>query len=57
MSESVGINIGTKPNYGPYSLIEFPRGDFNDYYYDRQIWMAVIHVRFRDLGYLTCRIL
>jgi hypothetical protein len=58
MSESIGINVETKPaGDGAYSLIEFPRGDFDDYYYDRQIWMAVVHVRFQDSGYLTCRTL
>lgn len=28
----------------PYPLIEFPRGDFDDYFYSRQIWMVVVHV-------------
>jgi len=28
-----------------FPLIEFPKGDFNDYYYTRQIWMVVVHVR------------
>ena len=27
-----------------YPLIELPKGDLNDYYYYRQVWMGVIHV-------------
>src|ERR1700694_53629 len=28
----------------PYPLIELPEGDFNDYYYIRQVVMAIVHV-------------
>jgi hypothetical protein len=36
---------GKDVDSGVYALIEFPKGDFNDYYYTRQIWMALSHVR------------
>jgi hypothetical protein len=30
--------------FSRYMLVEFPLGDFKNYYYQRQIWMVVIHV-------------
>ena len=57
MSESTGNSVDTKPgSHDAYSLIEFPHGDFDNYYYDRQIWMAVVHVRFQYSACLIFRI-
>lgn len=51
MSESVVNPVEPKSvGSGPYPLIEFPRGDFKDYYYIRQIWMAVVHVHDHSSG-------
>ena len=27
-----------------YPLIDLPKGDLDDYYYYRQVWMGIIHV-------------
>jgi hypothetical protein len=40
--ESAAAN-GTKSSY---PLIELPKGDLNDYYYYRQVWMGMIHVTY-----------
>lgn len=56
MSQSVVDPLELKSvGSGAYPLIEFPRGDFKDYYYIRQIWMAVVHVQDHS-SRLTARI-
>jgi hypothetical protein len=42
-------NGSTGGAFVSYQLIEFPKGDFNNFYYGQQIRMAIMHVLSSDI--------